>query len=336
VVVAAVVTRLPSSRRGLLACTATALAAAALALPSSVIEGRASTAAGALVDVGGHMAGVRVERGDVISAGWSLSMPSEHRAATVAVTDVVATISLRCGDNRSARPPILVLHLPDAAVSFGEDATGWSPTGNPAAAAGYQVSAVVGTVCHDAAPVRDVTVRYRARLVSSDTTDLFAMRFHSVDPLSDGTARPNDGDDEVSCSSASKNGHGRSRCAAPWTEAVEARATSVPASPGTPGGGSGDATVTTVPRPSATASPPAPHRFPVAAGVHRAATPTAAPSQPAILGPVPVVTPVIEGATPTAAPLGWPLFALILSLAAGLVSLVGVRLRRQADPRREL
>jgi hypothetical protein len=70
--------------------------------------------------------------------------------------------------------------------------------------------------------------------------------------------------------------------------------------------------------------------------VHRAATPTAAPSQPAILGPVPVVTPVIEGATPTAAPLGWPLFALILSLAAGLVSLVGVRLRRQADPRREL
>jgi hypothetical protein len=340
VVVAAVVTRSPSSRRGLLACTATALAAAALALPSSVIEGRASTAAGALVDVGGHMAGVRVERGDVISAGWSLSMPSEHRAATVAVTDVVATISLGCGDNRSARPPILVLHLPDAAVSFGADATGWSPTGNPAAAAGYQVSAVVGTVCHDAAPDHDVTVRYRARLVSPDTTDLFAMRFHSVDPLSDGTARPNggdhDGDDEVSCSSASKNVRVRSRCAAPWTEAVDARAAPVPASPGTPGGGSGDATVTTVPGPSATASPPAPQRFPVAAGVHRTATPTAAPSQPAILGPVPVVTPVTEGATPTAAPLGWPLFALILSLAAGLVTVVGVRLCWQADPRREL
>jgi hypothetical protein len=48
------------------------------------------------------------------------------------------------------------------------------------------------------------------------------------------------------------------------------------------------------------------------------------------------VTPVTEGATPTAAPLGWPLFALILSLAAGLVTVVGVRLCWQADPRREL
>jgi hypothetical protein len=340
VVVAAVVTRSLSSRRRLLVCTATALAAAALALPSSVVEGRASTAAGALVDVGGHMTSLRVERGDVISAGWSLSMPSRHRATTVAVTDVVATISLRCGDNDSAPPPTLVVHLPDAAVSFGADATGWSPTGNPAAAAGYQVSAVVGTVCHDAAPDRDVTVRYHARLVSRDTTDLFAMRFHSVDPSPDGTARPTDGDgdgdDKLSCSAASKSAHTRSRCAAPWTEAVDARAAPVPAAPGPPGGGSGDATVTTVPGPSATASPPAPQRFPVAAGVHRTATPTAAPSQPAILGPVPVVTPVIEGVTPTAAPLGWPLFALILSLAAGLVTVVVVRLRWQADPRHEL
>jgi hypothetical protein len=48
------------------------------------------------------------------------------------------------------------------------------------------------------------------------------------------------------------------------------------------------------------------------------------------------VTPVIEGVTPTAAPLGWPLFALILSLAAGLVTVVVVRLRWQADPRHEL
>jgi hypothetical protein len=336
VVVAAVVTKSLSSHRRLLVCTATALAAAALALPSSAVEGRASTAAGALVDVGGHMTGLRVERGDVISAGWSLSVPSRHRATTVAVTDVVATISLRCGDNHSARPPTLVVHLPDAAVSFGADATGWSPTGNPAAAAGYQVSAVVGTVCHDAAPDRDVAVRYHARLVSPDTTDLFAMRFHSVDPSPDGTARPNDGDDRLSCSAASQNAHTRSRCAAPWTEAVDARAAPVPAAPGPPDGGSGDATVTTVSGPSATASPPAPQRFPVAAGVHRTATPTAAPSQPAILGPVPVVTPVIEGATPTAAPLGWPFLALILSLAAGLVTVVVVRLRWQADPRHEL
>jgi hypothetical protein len=340
VVVAAVVTRSLASRRGLLACTATALVAAALALSSSVVDGRASTAAGGLVDVGGHMTGLHLEHGDVFSAGWSLSMPSKHRAATVAVTGVVATISLPCGDNHSAPPPTLVLHLPDAAVSFGADATAWSPTDNPAAAAGYQVSALVGTVCHDAASDRDVTVRYRARLVSSDTTDLFAMRFHSVDPLSGETARPNDGDhdsdDEMSCSSASENVHVRSRCAAPWTEVVHARAAPVPEPPGIPGSGSGQATLTTVAVPSATVSPPAPHRSPVAAGVHPTATPTAAPSQPAILGPVPVVTPVVEGTTPTAAPLGWPLFALILSLAAGLGTVVGVRLRRHADPPRDL
>jgi hypothetical protein len=330
-----VVTRSLASRRGLPACTATALAAAALALSSSVVDGRASTVASGLVEVGGHVAALHVERGDVISAGWSLSMPSKHGAATVAVTGVVATISLRCGDNHSAPPSTLVLHLPDAAVSFGADATGWSPTGNPAAAAGYQLSAVVGTVCPDAAPGRDVTVRYRARLVSSDTTDLFAMRFHSVDPLSDGAARPNDGDhdgeDEMSCSSASESVHVRSRCATPWTEPAQARAAPAPESPGILGSGSGHATLTTVPMPSATAPPPAPHRFPVAMGVHPP-TPAAAPSQPAILGPVPVVTPVIEGATPTAAPLGWPLFALILGLAAGLVTMVGVRLRRHADP----
>jgi hypothetical protein len=124
----------------------------------------------------------------------------------------------------------------------------------------------------------------------------------------------------------------RSRCAAPWTEAVEARAAPAPESPAIPGSGSGHATLITAPRPSATASPPAQPRFPVAAGVHPPATPAAAQSQPAILGPVPVVTPVIEGATPTAAPLGWPLFALILGLAAGLVTVVGVRLRRHADP----
>jgi hypothetical protein len=336
VVVGAVVTRSLASRRGLSACAATALAAAALALSSSVVNGRASTDAGGLVEVGGHMTGLHVERGDVISAGWSLSMPSKHRAATVAVTGVVATISLRCGDNHAAPPSTLVLHLPDAAVSFGADATGWSPTGNAAAAAGYQVSAVVGAVCPNAAPDGGVMVRYRARLVSSDTTDLFAMRFHSVDPPSDGAARPNDGDhdgdDEMSCSSASENVHVRSRCAAPWTEAAPARAAPAPESPGIPGGGSGHATLTTVAGPSATASPPAPDRFPVAVGVHPPVTPAAAPSQPAILGPVPVVTPVIEGATPTAAPLGWPLFALILCLAAGLVTVVGVRLRRHADP----
>lgn len=340
-VVAAVVTRSLASRRGLPARTATALAAAALALSSSVVDGHASTVAGGLVEVGGHMvgghmAGLHIERGDVVSAGWSLSMPSKHRAATVAVTGVVATISLRCGDKHSAPPSTLVLHLADAAVSFGADVTGWSPTGNPAAAAGYQLSAVFGAVCHDATPDRDVTVRYRARLVSSDTTDLFAMRFHSVDPLSDGGARPNDGDhdgdDEMSCSSASVSVHPRSRCAAPWTEAVQAWAAPAPESAGIPGSGSGHSTLTAVAGPAATASPPAPHRFPVAVGVHPPVTPAAAPSQPAILGPVPVVTPVIEGATPTAAPLGWPLFALILGLAAGLVTVVGVRLRRHAHP----
>jgi hypothetical protein len=336
VVVAAVVTRSLASRRRLPACTATALAAAALALSCSVVDGRASTVAGGLVEFGGHIAGLHVERGDVISAGWSLSMPSRHGAATVAVTGVLATISLRCGDNPSAPPSTLLLHLPDAAVSFGADTTGWSPTGNPADAAGYQLSAVVGTVCHDAGPDRDVTVRYRARLVSSDTTDLFAMRFHSVDPVSDGAARPNDGDrdgdDEMTCSSASERVQVRSRCAARWTEAVETRAAPAPESPGIPVRGSGHATLTTVAGPPATALPPAPHRFPVAVGLHPTATPAAAPSQPAILGPVPVVTPVIEGATPTAAPLGWPLFALILGLAAGLVTVVGVRLRRHADP----
>jgi len=341
----ATVRRPGTLRRGVAIGTAVLLAAAALLPWSANAAISTSSAAGVVNNVTRALSAGDVRRGDVISVGWALSMPGKHAAATVEASDIVATIPLRCqSDDSHPRVTSLVVHLGDATLSFAANATAWQPTASPASANGYQVSMAVGDICHDGELEPYGRVTYQATLVSTDTTDLFSMRFHSVDARTNQT-KSKDSDDRddddananINCSSTSQNARGVGRCNAAWTS--ETTISAAPAT--TPTGGSGGGPSGGSP-PAAPYAPPAVATRPSTAahvsGPSKAHSSSAAqaapvlispaPSQPTVLGPVPLVVPVSDGAaTRAGVPLAWNWFALLAILNLGLI--VGVVIRRR-------
>ena len=178
---------------------------------------------------------------DVVSAGWTVSMPESHPAATDVLSAITATVPLTCVV-LGQRPRLvdLVLHMPDVTQTIAAGDTSWRPTTSTAAAAGYQVGSVVGSLCSGGLLFQAGATRYSATLLSTDLTDRYAIRYHSVD------ARlniPRLGHN-TNCMSVAQNPTGVAQCSAPWSAVNRVLASGKPLLPSTngshpPAGGGG-------------------------------------------------------------------------------------------------
>ncbi len=228
--------------------------------PSSVISGIINNLTTGLV-------GRSVSKGDMISVGWAISMTGKHPATKVNLTSITASIPLLCVTEKSKTPQTMVVHLPDAPQTFAANDTALHPTDSTSAAQGYQYAVATSNVCAEGILVPNGKVSYSAKLVSADTTDPFALRFHAVDAntnggasqassrqavsgqgatlesssgttKSSGTTAPNSGQNNTNCASASQNPKGgASQCTASWSPQTSSTA-AAPAG-GTTGGGTG-------------------------------------------------------------------------------------------------
>jgi hypothetical protein len=263
-----------AARPGLLPRALVANAAAVLGLVALLPAGASAAApsTGLLANVTTALSGVVIHPGDLIASGWAISMPGPHAAASVSLTGITASVPVTCRTWGSTSASTVVLHLPDASRSLAANDPAWYPTAATAAVQGYQLAQAVTAACPSGLLTPNGAVSYAAKLVSSDTADLFAMRFHTVDPNalrlpwaaqppaaefggSDprGSWSPDSHDarspapphmssafgspgTNTNCASASQNSAGVSQCNAPWTPTTTARA-AAPA--GTSGSGSG-------------------------------------------------------------------------------------------------
>jgi hypothetical protein len=321
---------------------------------TSVVRGVSSTipaVTGVVSGVSSPLTARGVVPGDYVSSGWAIRMAGTHPAAVVTLTKIVATIPLTCRTPHQRPSAVnLVLQMPDARVGLPANDTTWHPTANPAVAAGYQASALVGNLCAGGVLTRSGNSSYTAHLVSADTRDPFTMRFHTVDASSNPLLRGVRPAATINCASLSVNGAGLLQCKAAWTRRATSLATAVASGTG-PGsvirrvshvvavphvvrtvlrhaqavaGGtvaqasSGTSASTSAPPSLAlrgSSAPPAP----------RVAT------QSPALGPVPVQVPAIDGvAAGVAGALPWNWFLLLAALDVGLIVTVMVR-RRSAQ-----
>ena len=311
-----------------------------------------------------------VSTGDYVSSGWTISMIGSHPATTVKVTDVTATIPLTCLADEHFRVVSLVLRMPDAVESFSAGDTSWRPTASTADAAGYEASQRVGQLCHDGALLPHGNATYAAKLVSADTKNLFAMRFHSVDARTNqGAGHGNPVNPNTDCDSASQNHSGVAQCNAAWTVATTSAASVLvpppgvgpgtpgipsppqPPNPGTVTGPVGSAVgsvgslvarpphaLTAARRPAAPASRPAAATPPSTATGDIQPIPLLvlpAPSRSTVLGPVPLPIPVIDGVTAgVSGALPWKWFLLLAFVDLGLIAVVVARRRSAQRDRR--
>lgn len=262
------------ARRSMVPRLFAANGAAVLGL-AALLPGGASAAApstGVLTNVATALSAVVIHPGDLLASGWAISMPGPHAAATVSLTGVTASVPVACRTWGSTTASVVVLHLPNASRGFAANDPSWYPTVAPAAAQGYQLAQAVTAVCSNGLLTPNGAVTYAATLVSADTADPFAVRFHTVDPdalhlpwaaqaavgqfgdwashqgwsvTSHEQQQPDAGHmssafgsagTNTNCASTSQNPVGASQCSAPWTPATTARA-AAPA--GTTGSGSG-------------------------------------------------------------------------------------------------
>jgi hypothetical protein len=201
-----------------------------LAVAASTSGASATTTPGVVTNVTRALTAQWVSQNDFVSSGWAISMAGKHPAATVQLTSISATIPLTCQvDGQHPTVASLVLRMPDTAQSFATNDTAWHPTSSAADAHGYQVSVPVGNLCHNGALTPHGNATYTANLVSTDTHDVFTMRFHTVDARTNQTSsKSNQVNANTDCTST-QNDSGVAQCNAAWTPLTTSAATAPPA-----------------------------------------------------------------------------------------------------------
>jgi hypothetical protein len=348
---------------------------AALALVATTVGAAASTVrvlpVGVITNATAPLVGDFVKTGDMVAAGWAISMPEKHPATTVALSGMTVTIPFLCETEGTRTAKSLVISLPTTSISIPADDSSWHPTSSSRSAAGYQASAAVPLLCTKRLLGAKEYIAYAAQLVSADTMDVFAMRFHAVDArafvVTRDVSRSDSGSTDTSgggqhetsktdCASPSQN-TGLGQCKAAWTKSSTNTAAAPPTAGSGSGGGSGKSAgggsgkgagnggkslhrpvVVTQRSATRVSTVPSTAQARALTPAVRASLPALvapAPSPtPTVLGPVPLMVPVIGNtASQVGAALPWTWFGLLALVDLGLI--VGIVLRRRhcrADP----
>lgn len=131
-----------------------------LSFPTQAMEGR-----------------VNVLPGATLRAGYAFTVPGNHPAATVTVTDATVDFVATCANGSGGG--VIALPLPDRSYTDpAGDGSDWLPTATQTAAAAYQATVDVPDLCHGTAISLASGGTFKGSLTSTDTTDPINLRWH--------------------------------------------------------------------------------------------------------------------------------------------------------------
>jgi hypothetical protein len=161
----------PSGRRVVRVLLAAGLGAAVLAWPTAVGATKTS--------IGGNMEGpITVSPGDTVRAGWDLSMPGAHPAATVIISGTGAGVSVACPDGHIQW---VGMGIPNQSITIAAGDASWHPSADSSSPTVWQGSAVAPRgLCNGGAGRAHGAVLV-ANVTSSDSVDMVDLRFHYSD-----------------------------------------------------------------------------------------------------------------------------------------------------------
>ncbi len=132
----------------------------ALSFPTQAMEGR-----------------VNVLPGETLRAGYAFTVPGNHPAVTVTVTDATVDFVATCASGSGGG----VIALPLPARSYADpvgDGSDWFPSADQSAATAYQSTVAVPDLCHGTAISLARGGTFKGSLTSTDTTDPINIRWH--------------------------------------------------------------------------------------------------------------------------------------------------------------
>jgi hypothetical protein len=138
------------------------------------------TSSGQTITVGGSMEGnLAINPGDTMLAGYDITMPGMHPAATVTVSDGMVQMNVVCLDGSAQT---VTMTLPVQSYSVPSNDNSWYPSGDPSSPLVYQGTAKVPlNVCGGLRGLAPNGATFTAGFQSTDNSDPLDARFHYSD-----------------------------------------------------------------------------------------------------------------------------------------------------------
>jgi len=207
---------------------------------------------------------VTIAPGTTLRAGYDVSMPGGHPAATLTVAGGSVTVKAKCPDGTQTH---LAVSLPQQSYGIPAGSNVWFPSGDSSSAATYQGSVAVPWQFCGGRSGSSSAVVFSADFTSTDGQDKVSVRFHVADGSSGGGWS---GTDSVVPSVVAASTQAPSAPTAPAPAPAPTRSTPAPLAPRTTPRATASSAI--APTPAATAAPVATPAAPTAA-----ATATATP-----------------------------------------------------------
>jgi len=126
---------------------------------------------------------VTIAAGSTLRAGYDVSMPGAHPAASLTVSSGTVVVGVKCSDGSQTH---LVVGLAAATYQVAAGDNAWLPSGNSADASTYQGAVAVPSSFCAGRSGTSGTVTFSADFTSTDATDKVSVRFHVADGSSGG------------------------------------------------------------------------------------------------------------------------------------------------------
>jgi len=126
---------------------------------------------------------LKINRGDVLRAGFDFTMPGGHPATTAVFTSGYVALLVTCPNGSS---PSLTIPLHDQAVVVPQDSTAWYPSGDKSSSLVYQGTLIAPDLCAGAVMDDARGALFSTAFAATDTVDRFSFRFHYSDNSTSG------------------------------------------------------------------------------------------------------------------------------------------------------
>jgi hypothetical protein len=119
---------------------------------------------------------LKVNPGDMLSAGYDFTMPGTHAAASVLFTRAMVTFQAQCVSGSGGGT--IVVAIPDSTSTDQANNSQWLPSGDQHSPLVYQGSIAVPNLCAGGQLTLKSGGTFTAQLQSTDTTDKVNIRWH--------------------------------------------------------------------------------------------------------------------------------------------------------------